>query len=99
MAAPAESRTALDQFSDWRWRLDNLYWIIDKDGRRVQFRLNEAQAALFDDMHYCNVILKARQRGFTTFIQIFMLDACLFNDNIRAGTIAHNLAGQNDLPG
>src|SRR5262249_52774175 len=25
------------------------------------------------------------------FIQIFMLDACLFNSNIRAGTIAHRL--------
>lgn len=38
-----------------------------------------------------NVILKARQLGFTTFIQLFMLDACLFNKNIRAGTIAHTL--------
>jgi hypothetical protein len=42
-------------------------------------------------MHYMNVILKARQLGFTTFIQIFMLDACVFNTNIRAGTIAHTL--------
>ena len=40
---------------------------------------------------YLNVILKARQLGFTTFIQLFMLDACLFNPNIRAGTIAHTL--------
>ena len=43
------------------------------------------------DLHFCNVILKARQLGFTTFIQIFMLDQCLFNSNIRAGTIAHRL--------
>src|SRR5262249_55420510 len=35
--------------------------------------------------------LKARQLGFTTFIQLLMLDACLFNSNIRAGTIAHRL--------
>src|SRR5689334_14956144 len=91
MAARADCRAATEQFSNWRWRLDNLYWITDKEGRRVQFRLNEAQAQLFDQMHYMNVILKARQRGFTTFLQIFMLDACLFNDNIRAGTIAHNL--------
>lgn len=42
-------------------------------------------------MHFQNVILKARQLGFTTFIQIFMLDACLFNSNVRAGTVAHTL--------
>jgi hypothetical protein len=42
-------------------------------------------------MHRQNVILKARQRGFTTFIQLLMLDACVFNDDVRAGTIAHTL--------
>ena len=47
--------------------------------------------ALLAELHYLNVILKARQLGFTTFIQLFMLDACLFNSNIRAGTIAHTL--------
>src|SRR5262245_49079207 len=89
MAPRAESR--LSQFSDWRWRLNNLYWIVDKEGRRTQFKMNWAQENLFDGMHYCNVILKARQLGFTTFIQIFMLDACLFNSDLRAGTIAHRL--------
>ena len=53
--------------------------------------MNWAQENLYDGMHHCNVILKARQLGFTTFIQIFMLDACLFNTDIRAGTIAHRL--------
>ena len=76
---------------DRRWRLNNLYHIIDKDGRRIPFRLNWAQEALLDGLHHQNVILKARQLGFTTFIQLFMLDACLFNSNIRAGTIAHKL--------
>lgn len=82
---------ALDQLRDWRWRLNNLYWITDKAGKRVQFKMNWAQEALFDGMHFQNVILKARQLGFTTFIQIFMLDQCLFNSNVRAGTIAHTL--------
>lgn len=82
---------ALECFGDWRWRLNNLYWITDKVGRRVKFEMNWAQEALFDEMHYMNVILKARQLGFTTFIQTFMLDACVFNSNVRAGTIAHNL--------
>jgi len=79
------------QLSDRLWRLNNLYQITDKRGRRVTFTMNSAQAALFRDMHRQNVILKARQRGFTTFIQLMMLDACLFNGDVRAGTIAHTL--------
>ena len=84
-------RRSLTTFGDWRWRLNNLYWITDKEGRRTKFQMNWAQEALFNEMHYLNVILKARQLGFTTFIQLFMLDACVFNSNIRAGTIAHRL--------
>lgn len=87
----AAFRRAVDQFSDWRWRLSNLYWITDKEGKRSLFQMNWAQEALFNEMHYLNVVLKARQLGFTTFIQIFMLDACVFNSDIRAGTIAHTL--------
>ena len=79
------------QLNDPRWRLNNLYWITDKTGRRVRFVCNWAQEELLRDLHYQNIILKARQLGFTTFIQIFMLDACVFNSNIRAGTIAHRL--------
>lgn len=91
MAEPEAFQRAVDQFSDWQWRLNNLYYITDKDGRRTQFEMNWAQDRLFNQMHFMNVILKARQLGFTTFIQLFMLDACLFNSNIRAGTIAHTL--------
>jgi hypothetical protein len=91
MAEHADYQRALDQFSDWHWRLNNLYYIQDKTGRKTLFRMNWAQESLFDAMHYLNLILKARQLGFTTFIQIFMLDACLFNSNVKAGTIAHTL--------
>lgn len=91
MASPAAFQTAVDRFSDVRWRINNLYYIVDKEGRRVKFGMNWAQERLFDDMHYQNVILKARQLGFTTLIQIFMLDAAVFNSNIRCGTIAHTL--------
>jgi hypothetical protein len=79
------------QCSQRLWRLNNLYQITDKKGRRVTFTMNSAQEALYRDMHRQNVILKARQRGFTTFIQLLMLDACVFRDDMRAGTIAHTL--------
>lgn len=81
----------VEQFSDPRWRLNNLYWIQDEEGRRVKFEMNWTQEKLFAEMWYLNLVLKARQLGFTTFIQLFMLDACLFNSNVAAGTIAHTL--------
>ena len=35
--------------------------------------------------------------GFTTFIQIFILDCCMFNSNIQAGVIAHNREDAEDF--
>lgn len=84
-------RQSVDQFSDWRWRLNNLYKITDKRGHKVQFAMNGAQERFSQSLHYMNVILKARQLGFTTFLQLLMLDQCVFNDNVRAGTVAHTL--------
>lgn len=78
------------KLGDQRWRLNNLYWITDERGQKIKFKLNQAQEQLLDSMWYLNVILKARQLGMTTFIQVFMLDRCLFNSNVRAGVIAHN---------
>lgn len=85
-------QTAIDQFADNRWRLNNLYYITDERGKKIPFRMNSAQMELFDRMHYLNIILKARQLGFTTVIQLYMLDAAMFNSNVRAGAIMHNLA-------
>lgn len=75
---------------DRNWRLCNLYWITDRDGARVKFSPNWAQAQLMEEWSYRNIILKSRQIGFTTFIQLLMLDMILFNSNIRCGTIAQD---------
>lgn len=79
------------QFLDPRWRLSNLYWITDKDGRKVKFEANEAQIEFLNETTALNIILKARQLGFTTLCCLIYLDACLFNPNTRAGVIAHKL--------
>lgn len=81
------------KLSDRWWRLNNLYYIKDKEGKKVLFRLNWAQSDFYENLHYFNVILKARQLGFTTFCMIYFLDACLFNSDHTAGVIAHT---QND---
>lgn len=41
------------------------------------------------EMHVRNLILKARQLGFSSFIEIFFLDSCLFAPNIQALVEAH----------
>ena len=85
------NREAIERcFRDRWWRLNNLYWILDKAGNPVKFQPNKAQAEYLRNRHYLNVILKARQLGFSTAIQIDMLDRCLFNTNYKAGVIAQN---------
>lgn len=84
-----KTELAKQRLSDARWRINNLYHIIDKQGRKVLFKLNWAQQQLYDDMWYCNVILKARQLGISTFVCLLFLDRCLFNSNLSAGIIAH----------
>tara|TARA_R110002167_G_scaffold91458_1_gene246103 strand:- start:174036 stop:175583 length:1548 start_codon:yes stop_codon:yes gene_type:complete len=81
---------SVDQLNNWFWRINHLYHITDRKNKDTLFKLNAAQAILFRGMHYRNIILKARQLGFTTFKMIFMLDAALFNDNTKCGVIAHN---------
>jgi len=70
---------------------DGFYSIKDKTGATVPFRMNEDQARFIDERHGMDVVLKARQKGFTTVIQLDMLDDCLFIPNTAAGVIAHNL--------
>ncbi|WP_419207592.1 terminase [Photobacterium leiognathi subsp. mandapamensis] len=78
------------------WRLNNLYKVENEDGELVTFKLRPAQALLFKQMAHKNIILKARQLGFSTAIDIYELDEALFNSNIKCGIIAQdqNAAGE-----
>ncbi|AXF51431.1 putative terminase large subunit [Erwinia phage Pavtok] len=93
---PADLKVCL---SDPMWRIcsGQLYKIMikgddnddDDDALVVPFKPNRAQRRLIKRMHSRNIILKARQLGFTTFLCIFFLDCTLFRPNVRAGIIAH----------
>lgn len=89
--ANASIQINTDQFLDPRWRLTNLYKITDKSGKAVPFEPNESQLQFLDEIHSMNIILKARQLGFTTLCCLIYLDACIFTPNTRAGVIAHKL--------
>lgn len=82
--------------SDPMWRLCNLYWIIikendeDTDGLVVKFKPNRAQRRFIKRLWHRNIILKARQLGFTTLIAIMWLDHALFNANSRTAIVAQD---------
>jgi len=82
---------------DPMWRLNNLYKIVVKgegdegDDLVVQFKPNKAQRRLLARLHYRNIILKARQLGFSTLVCILWLDTALFSKGpIRCGIIAQD---------
>ncbi|PTB28853.1 terminase [Paraburkholderia caribensis] len=83
-----DPRLKLNEWSNPVWRLHNLYWITDKSNRVVKFKPNLEQTQFLEELHYRNVILKARQLGFSTLIQLMFLDQAVFTSNIRAGVIA-----------
>jgi hypothetical protein len=79
----------VDHYSDQLWRLHNLYYIVDERGKKVKFVPNWAQLDLYETMWFLNIVLKARQLGFSTFIDILALDETLWSENYHAGIIAH----------
>ena len=100
MNAPAVAEQQATQelarnLADPMWRISNLYKIIIKgdqgeDDLVIQFKPNRAQRRFINRLHHRNIILKARQLGFTTLIAIVWLDHALFNANVRCGIIAQD---------
>ena len=79
-----------ENWADQLWRLHNVYWIVDEQGNKVRFKPNWAQVQFLKDLWYLNVILKARQLGMTTFIDILLLDNVIFLPYKKAGIVCHN---------
>ncbi|MFC2974664.1 terminase [Azotobacter bryophylli] len=86
--------------ADPEWRLFSgcLYKIMvkgDDDDEEAEamvmpFQPNRAQRRFIKRLWHRNLILKARQLGFTTLIAILWLDHALFNANQRCGIIAQD---------
>ena len=78
----------------WRVCSGQLYKIMVKsdtgDGGVVPFLPNRAQRRLIKRLWHRNIILKARQLGFTTLVAILWLDHALFNADQRCGIIAQD---------
>jgi hypothetical protein len=97
-AEEAARAQLIKQLEDPSWRLENLYKIVIKgddqeidDGLVLTFKPNRAQKRLMLRLWHRNVILKARQLGFTTLVCILWLDTALFSkEPIRCGIIAQD---------
>lgn len=74
-----------------KWRLNNLYRIIDRDANSIPFKLNPVQEDVIDKLHSRNIILKARQLGMSTFAVLYLLDEILFRKNLNAGIVSYSL--------
>jgi hypothetical protein len=94
----ADSDELTARLSDPAWRLSNLYQIVtkgqaaDEDGALVQtFTPNAAQRKLLRMLHFRNLILKARQLGFSTLVCLLWLDTALFSrEPVSCGIIAQD---------
>lgn len=87
-----EGQELLKLLWDKEWRLFSweLYSIKNKAGEKIPFIPNKAQTHYYNNRHTKNIILKARQLGFSTLIDIEALDDVLFNSYFTAGIIADN---------
>lgn len=93
-----------DLINDKEWRMKNLYWIVTKSGTRELFKMNRAQKHFFENylvkpgsIYHRHIILKSRQLGFTTFIDLHILDEVLFNNNREGLVIAHKVEDAKEI--
>lgn len=74
-----------------KWRLNNLYRIIDRSSNSIPFSLNPVQEEVLNNLHNRNLILKARQLGMSTFAVLMLMDEVLFSENLAAGIVSYSL--------
>jgi len=95
-APPTNAEELALNLADPMWRLESLYYITTKregetgEGKRLLFKMNPAQRRFVEKLWHRNIIIKCRQRGFTTLICILWLDHALFNKDQRCGIVAQD---------
>jgi len=88
---PAAHARLLERLRDPIWRLHHLYKIKAKSGGTIPFVPNPAQAQLIDSVYRdgerLHDILKARQLGFSTAIDLILFDLAYWNTGILAAIV------------
>lgn len=93
---PAKVDYIVEKISDFKWRIQNMYYIVNEDGEKMLFKPNFIQrqiikAIIFGDDDYIrHIILKYRQGWVSTLFTILLLDEFLWGGtNIYNVIIAH----------
>ena len=73
------------------------FYVIDKDSQDVQFKLNKAQERFLEDMTGRDLILKARQLGFSTLILAIFTYDFLFRENSTSMSISYETTAAQKL--
>ncbi len=83
----AELAEILPLAADREWRLNNLYLVVDRNGKMQPWKAYPWQQEYRRNRHNLNFIPKARQLGMSYEIVIENGDECIFTDNMTAGII------------
>lgn len=82
-----------ERLSSKLWRMNNIYRIVDKFGKRVVFRMNRSQHKVYGDAlrHPRVIILKSRQQGISTFFLVLYFDDAITRTDLSIGLMAQGL--------
>jgi len=102
---PTDEADLIRCLADPHWRLcsGRLYRIVGKEGPNgepgaaMAFVPNPEQRRFLETFHTRNVILKARQLGFTTEVVIMWLDHALFTPDQHCGIICDTLVNAQNI--
>lgn len=96
--APLEERLLKTaDLADRKWRLNNLYQVLNEQRDMVQFRMRPLQEDFYRSWWWRNVLLKSRQIGGSTLIQLTGLDGAVFFKNFKTVIISHKKDSAADL--
>ena len=91
MSRPRKNQLSLNEcihlLKDKAWRMQNLYWILDEDGKEIHFSITPSLHKIWNSLWYRNIILKSRKQYVSTFWLIYGLDQCLFNNGYESDFI------------
>jgi len=94
---PQQYKEMYDNLTIKEWRMNNLYWIKNKQGIVVLYHKNFIQDKIFSSYHPRKIIVKNRQSGVSKGFLYDYIDTAIFNENIAIGIIAHKLEVAGDF--
>ena len=81
----------LHRFANRDVRMNSMYQVLDETGQIVPYHRRAAQQRYADNQWLLDLIVKARQIGFSTEIAVDITDHCLWRKNFTSGIIDYTL--------